>query len=293
MTTQASPDQQDKPTARGMIELLRAHYMPPSRPAAGIFASEIQAPDSERRADLIWQGCTAAAGRQLVGHEIKVTRQDLLAELTDPTKSDPWQRYCDRWWLVVPAPDLVDGLELPPTWGVLAPPSGRRRSSMTVVVPAPALRPAEQGPALRTLATWLHWKLNDARTTIAQRDAEIARQQATVNQLDERLAELQPRFASPARQRGQQVVAEIVRRLGGASPDGRVGTWEAEVSVDDVVAALSEYGALQARARDLAYRVRHTAQELQRALSGADPDQLKELATAVERFADAGNGVTE
>jgi hypothetical protein len=226
-------------TARDMIEMLRRNYIPEGKPAAGIFAPEIQAPDSARRADLIWQGVTAA-GRELVGHEIKVSRADLLAELADLSKTDPWQRYCDRWWLVVSDPNLITGLELPATWGVLAPPSGRRTRSMTVLAPAPALKPATQEPALRTLATWLHWQHHHALT-----DAKQARSWSDT--LQRRIDELRAHLPASAerdvkeKRRDQEVVEAVIQGLGGASlQDGYVGDWTTQVSVEDVVTALKD-----------------------------------------------------
>jgi hypothetical protein len=167
-----------KIAAKDMIAMLRRHYIRDEAHPAGIFAPEIAAPDYGRRADLIWQGVTAA-GRELVGHEVKVSRADLVAELADPSKAESWQRYCDRWWLVVPDMSLTEGLTLPGSWGVLTPPSGRRSRSMTVAVPAPTLTPQEQSPALLTLATWLHWRNHHAEARLARAQAENERLQRT------------------------------------------------------------------------------------------------------------------
>lgn len=287
MTAQALFARQEEPTARAMLELLRAHYLPTSRPPAGIFAPEIQAPGGAGRADLIWQGCTSSTGHKLVGHEIKATRRDLRAELANGTKSDPWQRYCDLWWLVVPAPGLVDGLDLPPTWGVLAPPSGRRRTSMTVVVPAPELRPVEQAPALRTLATWLHWKLDAARTEASQHHGEMER----VREMNRRLRLDAPPATAAADQPGQRLVAEIVARLGGVDFGGRIGTWDAHVNADDVVAALQDLGSLRGRALAIGYEVERAARGLHEALTALNPKTVAELGRAVARFAAAGSEV--
>jgi hypothetical protein len=252
MTTQPdlqlAPDEPATPqmaTAQAMLGLLRRHYLPDETRPAGIFAPEIQAPGpSGRRADLIWLGCTAAAGSELIGHEIKVSRSDLLTELADLTKSDPWQRYCDRWWLVIPHSGLINGLELPDSWGVLTPPSGRRRRSMTIHRPAPPLKPDEQAPALRALATWLHWRLRDEhnRTVDAQHRLERIE-----------LANRQLQLERP-RPTGEDasLVAEILAKLG-PSYGTRIGKWGQEVNVDDVVAALQDLGKVYSR-RDKAQR---------------------------------------
>ncbi len=231
-------------TAGYLLGLLRRHYLPDEARPAGIFAPEIQAPGPTlRKADLVWLGCTAAAGSQLVGHEIKVSRADVLAELADLTKSDPWQRYCDRWWLVIPHTSLITGLELPDSWGVLTPPGGRRTRSMTVYRPAPQLTPAEQAPALRTLAAWLHWKLRDTRNRVDALDKQCTRLDHANHQL-----RLESPTAHPSPER--DVIARIVRDLGGQWNGDQIGTWAQHVEVDDVVAALTELGAIYRRRDD-------------------------------------------
>lgn len=166
-------------TAADLLAGLRRHYIPDARFPGGVFAPEIAAPDSQRRADLIWLGVTAATGREIVGHEVKVTRQDLAAELADPAKAAAWQQYCDRWWLVVPDPALLHGHTIPDTWGVLTPPRGRRTRPMTVHRPAPRLSPAPQEPALRTITAWLHWRHHRlsrqlGRAQVVAREGEVA-----------------------------------------------------------------------------------------------------------------------
>lgn len=239
-------------TARDMTAMLRRHYLPDDTRPAGIFAPEIQAPGpTQRRADLIWLGCTVAAGSHLIGHEIKVTRTDLLVELADLTKSDPWQRYCDRWWLVIPSVALIEGLEIPESWGVLTPPSGRRTRSMTVWRPAPELRPAEQAPALRTLAAWVGWQLRDQHNRAADYERRYTEAWRENQQLQITAAAHSER-PNPFR----DVVTRIVRELGGprtAHPD-EIGSWEQGVKIDDVIAALKDLGAVYKR-RDEALRV--------------------------------------
>jgi hypothetical protein len=244
-------------TASEMLKLLRRHYLPDESRPAGIFAPEIQAPGSTlRKADLIWLGCTAAAGSYLVGHEIKVSRADVMVELADLTKTDPWQRYCDQWWLVIPSPPLIAGLALPDSWGVLIPPSGRRTRSMTVHREAPALKPAEQAPALRTIAAWLHWRLRDSRNRVESLRARTEDAEAALREL----RTYQPQVRDPDR----DVVSRIVSALGGQRGND-VGGWRQKVEVDDVVAALQDLGGAYAR-RDEALRIlKYTRTELESA----------------------------
>lgn len=55
----------------------------------------------------------------VIGHEIKVSRADYLAELRHLTKADAWSRYCNYWWIV--APKGVVRADLPDGWGLLVP----------------------------------------------------------------------------------------------------------------------------------------------------------------------------
>lgn len=67
------------------------------------------------------------------GFEVKVSRADWLTEhRTGGKKSEPWRRYCDYWWLVVPNPKIIKLEELPDGWGLLA----GEKQLRTVVKPA-------------------------------------------------------------------------------------------------------------------------------------------------------------
>ena len=90
-TAPETPKASDRTTtARDVVAMLQRHYLPEGRPAGGVLAIEIGAPDGTRRADAVWAPFTIAGGDGLIGHEIKVTRSDVLAELADPAKADPW-----------------------------------------------------------------------------------------------------------------------------------------------------------------------------------------------------------
>lgn len=260
-------------TAHDVVDMLRRHYLPEGRPAGGVLAVEIGAPDGTRRADAIWAPFTIAGGDGLIGHEVKVTRSDVLAELADPTKADPWGQYCTQWWLTVSDPALVDGLEIPEAWGVMAPPSGRRTRSMTILRPAPKRKVGNTGPAWRRLMAWEHHRaataLAEARRTIEYRDQQIERLET---QLRDRPLAAEGR-AHPHAVR----VANILRAVDAAAyrQDGRLpaGVWigRDDVTDDDIVAALLDVAttrALTAKARrDLDELVRD-AENLTRPLAG-------------------------
>ena len=224
-----------------LVDMLRAHYLPPSRPASGIFATEIEAPSGSRRADVLWAPLTTYGDAGLVGHEIKVTRSDVLAELADPTKSDAWARHCSRWWLTVSSPDLVVGLEIPDAWGIMAPPSGRRKRQMTIVRPAPRRNPPNDGPAWHRLAAWQYQRLT-ARLFDAERDrdrykADLEHQRAEIDRGELRRF---GREAEHAERIGGILRAIETRRTAG----GNYIRFD-DLKDDDVVEALLSLGSIR------------------------------------------------
>lgn len=131
-----------KYTATDMVDMLRRHYEPPpSKPMGGAFITEIQAPHSLRRADALWCPVTTGNRGQIIGHEIKISRSDLITELRDPHKADTWLKYCHRWWLVISDERFLEGLDIPAEWGILVPPKRANTRFMHVVQKAPTLTP--------------------------------------------------------------------------------------------------------------------------------------------------------
>jgi len=102
--------------------------------------------DAPRCADMIVQDLWTAKGLELIGHEVKVSRSDWLAELRDPGKAGAFRPYLHRWYLVVSDRSIVQG-DLPDGWGLMALSGGKLR----VVRPAP-LRVPEPMPATMTAA---------------------------------------------------------------------------------------------------------------------------------------------
>lgn len=70
--------------------------------------------DAEKDAHLPW-----GARQSIHGHEVKVSRSDVLAELKHPDKAEAWSRHCHYWWLVISDRAIADPGELPPTWGLM------------------------------------------------------------------------------------------------------------------------------------------------------------------------------
>lgn len=272
-TAPETPKASDRTTtARDVVAMLQRHYLPEGRPAGGVLAIEIGAPDGTRRADAVWAPFTIAGGDGLIGHEIKVTRSDVLAELADPAKADPWAQYCTQWWLTVSDPALVAGLDIPEAWGIMAPPSGRRTRSMTILRPALRRKVGNTGPAWRRIMSWEHYRLApalaEARRTVEYRDQRI---ESLETQLRDRS------LAGEGRAHPDAVrVANILRAVGAAAyrHDRRLpaSVWvsQDDTTDDDIVAAILDVAATRATAqaarRDLERLVRY-AEEMTRPMA--------------------------
>jgi hypothetical protein len=92
---------------------------------------------TKRHADAVAIGIWPSHGYAIHGIEIKRSRGDLMKELGDPSKADAVGAYCDHWWLVLADEKIASGVELPPTWGVLAP----KNQLLRVVRKAPERKP--------------------------------------------------------------------------------------------------------------------------------------------------------
>jgi hypothetical protein len=72
--------------------------------------------NARRFADAVSMNLYPSRGLEIQGFEVKVSRNDWLNELKNPSKAEEIAQYCDRWWVVTPEGIIRDG-ELPPTWG--------------------------------------------------------------------------------------------------------------------------------------------------------------------------------
>lgn len=231
-------------TSADMVAMLRRHYVPDNRPPGGIFAPEIGSPCGSRRADLIWLSTTTAGGRYMIGHEIKVSRSDVIVELRDPTKAEPWSQFCNQWYLVVSDPALVEGLEVPEAWGIMAPPSGRRTRSMTVIRKAPALTPSAAGDGVARVAAWLNQRHMDLQYEL---ESEKRSHRYATERLEREL-ELRsgaPRSLSPHARRIQELSMRVEKAL------QKRQVW-AHPTDDDIVAALVDLAIVRNAVRQLA-----------------------------------------
>lgn len=221
--------------ATDVYGLLEKHYAPPpSKPPGGRLIKEIQAPHSLRRADALYLPTTTGQRGQIIGHEIKVQRSDVIAELRDPHKADSWLQYCHRWWLVVSDAAMLHGLDVPPEWGVLAPPARSGTRFMQVIQKAPTLHPSPGHHMSAWGTIWARVAHGDNDTQFAlQRAQNEARFSATkLREAQEELRRLRTILSGEietggARMRGTKVtdiLAEI-DRLGGYDPGDSEPAW--------------------------------------------------------------------
>lgn len=121
-----------------LLARLQRHYIDPTRDTpGGVFITEVGSNGGAAiatRCDALYIGFTTASQRILVGHELKVSRSDWLAEIGRKTgKADAWADQCHQWYIVVPHSSIVHDDELPAGWGLMTPGRGNR---MTVHTPA-------------------------------------------------------------------------------------------------------------------------------------------------------------
>ncbi|WP_284763407.1 hypothetical protein [Arthrobacter sp. efr-133-R2A-63] len=256
-------------TAHSMTELLRQHYNPDGRAMGHLFMPEIGAPGGRRRADLLVAPISIAGAKAntLIGHEIKVTRSDVMAELADPTKADPWLRYCTRWYLVVADPALIEGLTIPDLWGVMAPPSGRRTRSMTILREAPKLTPdGDMAPALSRLAAYMVGRLEGV-VKRAEYDRDAYKQRA--ERAEQREQELRLTgaggFASPHTQRINAIV-NLVEKGKHEYRTGLPYLASKDVTDQDIADGILDLARSRSIAAEVRRNIDETISEAQRAL---------------------------
>jgi hypothetical protein len=159
-------------TAAELVDALRGHYakargwilLPQVRDATGARGN--------RTADAIALNAWPSRGLELHGFELKTYRGDWLRELKQPEKAESIFRYCDRWWIVTPAPSdggralaIVLPQELPHTWGLIH--VGADGGAL-VAKEAGALSPA---PLDRVFVAAMMRALEKCETPEAQREA--------------------------------------------------------------------------------------------------------------------------
>jgi len=72
-------------------------------------------------ADAIVVGMWKSRGHEIIGFEVKTSRQDWLREKRKPSKADGVGKFCHRFYLVVGDESIVKEGELPMNWGLMVP----------------------------------------------------------------------------------------------------------------------------------------------------------------------------
>ncbi|MES2488517.1 MAG: hypothetical protein V4607_01910 [Pseudomonadota bacterium] len=107
-------------TAADVRATMREHYS--SKEWALMFEVSNDAGFSRSRsADAVAMNLWPSRGLRIHGFEIKVSRSDLIKELTQPEKCEAIAKYCDHWWLVGPREIFADDVlaKIPPSWGIM------------------------------------------------------------------------------------------------------------------------------------------------------------------------------
>lgn len=197
-----------------LLALLQRHYLKAGEvKPGGVFVPEVTINGNYgaggRRCDAIYVGFTNVSGRILVGHEIKVSRADWLAELSKPGKADMWGDECHEWWLVVPDPAIVRDGELPDGWGLMYP-GGGRSTRMRVHTKARRKDPRTHDPSWDTVRSVMA-RVDTLRATAVAEGIRLAEKKIRAK-YDTRFHEHLEREID-RRTRAQPDTAELTRRM--------------------------------------------------------------------------------
>jgi hypothetical protein len=181
-------------TAAALVDLLRALYAP-----LGGWAFLEQVPISpghdRRLADGLavrcWQSRRGPT-HALVGFEVKVSRSDWLREVAQPEKAELFQ-YCDFWYVVAAAPDIVRPGELPRGWGLLVPeelpgtiPGRAPKYHLVKRIPGPRLSPC---PVDRPLLAAVLRRASEAYHAEARVEKAVRNAERRIERLTDRICQ--------------------------------------------------------------------------------------------------------
>jgi len=266
-----------------LAEVLRQHHVgTPSKPVPGFFVQEIEAPHHSRRADALWLPLMTGMRGQIWGYELKVSRADLMHELADPTKADPWMRYCNQWTLVVPDEGLLRGLDIPDLWGILVP--SAKRTMRTVRKPA-SLVPDAQVAAHGKILARLHFGGEDGDTRMRNLQYQVESLQSHNQTLQERIREKDDALAATgAVPHMQERVAKVLAAVQRMSADYRSTEYFSadHIPPERIAAGIVEHERVLRSAEQVASMAAATAKELARVLkqSGERIESHFDLLTA-------------
>ncbi len=135
----------DTPTEASLLNALRDYYG--SKREEWMVLSRVRSStgyvEVHRYADALAINLWQSSGCPLHGFEIKISRADLVKELTHPEKSSEIKQFCNHWWLIVPSEKLLREGELPDDWGLMT----LRGSKLVIRKAAPPLSNEPIDPA--------------------------------------------------------------------------------------------------------------------------------------------------
>lgn len=105
---------------QNLIDKLREEYPYPNKALIAEFRGGTGW-SRESRADAIAMDLWPSKGLELIGFELKTSRQDWLNELKNPMKCDPIKQFCDRWYVVYDNQNIVRDWKdkIPEDWGLM------------------------------------------------------------------------------------------------------------------------------------------------------------------------------
>lgn len=230
--------------------------------------------DARRTADAVAMNQWPSRGLEVHGVEVKVSRSDWLRELKDPAKSQPVQRFCDRWWVAVSDASIVKDGELPPTWGLLV----LRGEKLVQKVEAPKLN-AE--PLTRTfVASLLRNAAEAASSVVPKGDVDrIVRERVTA---DVEFNRQRHEAALRAARESELATADRIRRFEEASGVRIDSCWAPPEKIGEAVRfVLSNRGAIDSGLT----RARGVLQQLLDTLDRAQESVRREEQAASDRGA--------
>lgn len=178
--------------------------------SGGFYLEEcgINGQGAQSRCDALYAGFTAASGRTLIGHEVKVSRSDWLTELKKVGKADFWFDNTHQWYLVTP-PDVVEDAELPHQWGHMV----LRGSQLRIYKQAPVRDVTPSWLAVRSMMSRAETLRAESVRNAVQEAREVVREQ--LRDLERQLFEAQALAGArgPGGQKLARVIAEVDKRL--------------------------------------------------------------------------------
>lgn len=238
-----------------LLQALTNHFIKPDDTWAGaVCLTEVTAPNTNRRADLVHIGLWASRGAGGVDVcELKTSRADFRREIDQPAKAEAWWPYSSRFWIVSPGIEVTPPEELPPGWGLMVPGKARRFK----VVVAPAEREPQLTDAL--LVTLL--KCTETTRVNALQQQRSKMQAEHYRQIQEAQQQSRMNRADPQVKARLGLLDELEAALG-AKLDSF--PWRGQMTPGDAAEALKIVAAGQAAQTQAAERAQRRADELER-----------------------------